>query len=600
MCYIHKATVHELSKFMSGIFSDLQGGGIRFPDAQFNAGGPLPPSSSPAMHLPPVRINDTAALLSGIKPYDYGKGTNVSDDLAYQNIPVKIQKIIPLVMLPGAQDVNGNMITLTHPVDDGDLAFVLRFRNNIEEYRPNHKYFVRQGLARAVDTIVNLPTINYILRGLQTDFTHNGEWKNFLDAFDSGTKYEEFRHKDLFVRQEACTRFIRDCISPLGVVIGSEKQGGQTQGTNAANDWPVDFVATICVDGFNENMVNVWRRCKVDAGDQLLLHITHAKVYDASDPVEPLVMTQPTNLNHYYKSQTSQLFDSGLAITNGVLFELVPTTARACDKAKVFRCVEMNNVPKDGMWQPVHSIGMWHIATSQVMSHHTTGSITSGSKTATGFRDDMQNIRAGGLLQSTVCPVWLPNIEAYMFDNIHGEDLSATTSATTGERHVNIVRQHHKSMFGAAFPSNKINVGDYNFKTVADHIMSSDKNVDAQEAHTDAVLFMRHIINNPAYVSQVYDTASKKQMGEFTDEFKILVGHKNANTETKTAPEPIMPTKRPQSVPLFQQIAASVVVNDSANHTTDDTTGSKARRKQNAEPSKAATTKRKVDDTVRL
>ena len=590
---------------MSDIFSDLQGGGIRFPDAQFNAGGPLPPSSSPAMHLPPVRINDTAALLSGIKPYDYGKGTNVSDDLAYQNIPVKIQKIIPLVMLPGAQDVVGNMITLTHPVDDGDLAFVLRFRNNIDVYRPNQNYFVRQGLARAVDTIVNLPTINYILRGLQTEFINNHEWTHFLNAFECGTEHDAFRHPDLFVRQEACTRFVRDCISPLGVVIGSEKQGGQTQGTNAANDWPVDFVATICVDGFNENMVNLWRRCKVDAGDQLLLQITHAKVADASDPIAPLVMSHPTNLNHYYKSQTSQLFDSALTIRDDVLFELVPTTARACDKGKVFRCTDMHNIPFHGMWMPVYSIGMWHIATSQVMSHHTTGSITSGSKTATGFRDDMQNIRAGGLLQSTVCPVWVPNLDAYLFDNIHGEHPKGDPldTAIDSEDYKRILNITHTSMFGAAFPSQKFNVGDYNFKTVTAHIMRSNKNVDVGEAHTNAVRFMRQVINNPAYVSQVYDTATKQHVGAFTDAFKTLIGNKNgATTGTKTAPDPVavVPAKRPQSVPLFQQIAASVVVNDNANQAADDATGGKSRRKQTAEPSKPAPIKRKVDDTVRL
>jgi hypothetical protein len=588
---------------MSDIFSGLQGGGIRFPDAQFNAGGPLPPSSSPAMHMPPVKINDTAALLSGIKPYDYGKGTNVSDDLAYQNIPVKIQKIIPLVKLPGAQNVPGNMITLTHPVDDGDLAFVLRFRNNIDEYRPNQKYFVRQGLARAVDTIVNLPTINYILRGLQTKFDTNLEWLNFLNAFDCGTELEAFQHDDLFVRQEACTRFIRDCVSPLGVVIGSEKQGGQTQGTNEANDWPVDFVATICVDGFNENMVNVWRRCKVDAGDQLLLHITHAKVADASDPVAPLVMAQPTNLNHYYKNQTSQLFDSGLAIKKDVLFELVPTTARACNKGKVFRCAEMTNKSVGTNFEQVHCIGMWHIATSQVMSHHTTGNITSGSKTGTGFRDDMQNIRAGGLLQSTVCPVWLPNINAYLFDNLHGEFIKG--DPVDAAREVLIYKKKgdttHKSMFGAAFPSQKFNVGVHNFKTVAAHMMRSDKKVDAAEAHMNAVHFMRHVINNPVYVSQVYDTATKQHVGEFTDAFKTLVAPtNNATKQTKTAPEPIVHAKRPQSVPLFQQIAASVVANDNANQTADDAAGSKPRRKQSSEPSKAAPVKRKVDETVRL
>jgi hypothetical protein len=194
--------------------------------------------------------------------------------------------------------------------------------------------------------------------------------------------------------------------------------------------------------------------------------------------------------------------------------------------------------------------------------------------------------------------VWLPNLDANKFDNIHGNGYGIQLPSAVQVCKNN---DHNKAMFGAAFPSHTFNVGAHNFKTLAAHLMRSDKKVNSVKAHMHAVHFMRHVMNNPAYVSIIYDTATHQHVGTFTDEFKTLMGNNNDATEkTTTAPEPTKSVQRPQSIPLFQKIAASVVVNNNTDHAEDGAAGSKPRRKQNSETSKPSHVKRKVDETVRL
>lgn len=49
------------------------------------------------------------------------------------------------------------------------------------------------------------------------------------------------------------------------------KTGGQTQGTNANNVFPVDHVTSLLLDGKCINIINVWRKHDVSAGDDLIL-----------------------------------------------------------------------------------------------------------------------------------------------------------------------------------------------------------------------------------------------------------------------------------------------------------------------------------------
>lgn len=52
-------------------------------------------------------------------------------------------------------------------VDDGDVAFVIRAMFSPYELVSEKKKYNRQGILRAIDPVVNLATVNYILHGLQ-------------------------------------------------------------------------------------------------------------------------------------------------------------------------------------------------------------------------------------------------------------------------------------------------------------------------------------------------------------------------------------------------------------------------------------------------
>lgn len=50
-----------------------------------------------------------------------------------------------------------------------------------------------------------------------------------------------------------------------------DTQGGQTQGSNAPNIYPVDHVTSMLMDGKCINLVNLWRRHDISSGDDMIL-----------------------------------------------------------------------------------------------------------------------------------------------------------------------------------------------------------------------------------------------------------------------------------------------------------------------------------------
>jgi hypothetical protein len=164
---------------MAGLFSGLSG--IRQPDALFNDGGPLPPASAGNLQTgfnatTSANINSTSALLNDIKPYAYGESDRISSDINYKNTPVKVQKIVPMLQIPLA--ASNHTANLSHSVDDGDMAFVLRREGtaNSKRLTPGQDIIADSKLAvkmsRVVDAVVNLPTLNYLLALLQTTETN--------------------------------------------------------------------------------------------------------------------------------------------------------------------------------------------------------------------------------------------------------------------------------------------------------------------------------------------------------------------------------------------------------------------------------------------
>ena len=100
---------------ISDIFSGL-GGGIKFPDVQMNV-GPLPNTSGgPAGSdgTADGRYNFNSDLLSSIEPYAFGSSARMGSDRNYQQIPHRIQKIIPPLYLPQRDGKAGQPKALWH------------------------------------------------------------------------------------------------------------------------------------------------------------------------------------------------------------------------------------------------------------------------------------------------------------------------------------------------------------------------------------------------------------------------------------------------------------------------------------------------------
>ena len=115
-----------MSDFFSGVY------GARFPDVVMNQ-GPLPGMGglpAPLHDTADARINYGSSLLGNLDPYAYGEPGYLSSQTGYLNIPHKIQKIVPYLYLP-EPDGTGSF-RLCHPIDDGDLAFVMRLDRNCE------------------------------------------------------------------------------------------------------------------------------------------------------------------------------------------------------------------------------------------------------------------------------------------------------------------------------------------------------------------------------------------------------------------------------------------------------------------------------------
>ena len=418
------------------IFSGLQSGGIRGPDVVINGdGGSLLPSSASGVRFSSAKINQTSALLSGIKPYSYGAGST-SDDISYGVVPHKIQKIVPQFSLPSDKnDIGGHSFIISHGVDDGDVAFTIRLEHDKAKRIKNWNFFSKQNITRAVDQIVNICTVNYILRGLQTWMGDNDEnWNDFLQATGWPVELDTFKlenFRDGVYQHRNVSMFIQDYIRPLGIVIGSENQGGQHQ-PGGAVDFPVDFVVTILVDGLCDNMLNLWKRTEIRAGDDLFFALCgstmqNKKLHTDSKPV-PFQFSDKANsgliktsnfvfpqqeteyvLNHWTQGRVSTRFTHTEAPTShrrktNYLFELVPTTSSEIDEG-IFLSDDRRNR------------GLWHIGRSQV--HIRGGSVCPSSVNQT-FRQDTANLMGGGLVQATIAPVWKAAARSHFAK--HGED----------------------------------------------------------------------------------------------------------------------------------------------------------------------------------
>lgn len=289
-------------------------------------------------------------------------------------------------------------------------------------------------MLHAIDPIVNLSTLNYMLHGLQRygwktepEFHH---WNTLWIALnlDDHFVYTECQNRERAdqseFRRAVATHIIRHCITPFGVPRGSEKQGGQHQGMGTkAVTWPVDFVTSMVIDGKVSNLVNFWRQHDINAGDDLMLIL------------EDKPTTQYT-LSHHPKSIGKQSFaalgtrGAPVEYTGGWIVGSTDESGGKCvakapgptmlsayssgtpppakrartdtveAKEPIFQlapAVQSQNsqTVRDAVWIN----GYWHIARSQIMQYKFDASLP--------IHAGAQHLVNGKLLDATWAPVWM-------------------------------------------------------------------------------------------------------------------------------------------------------------------------------------------------
>jgi hypothetical protein len=358
----------KMAEFFSGVY------GARFPDVVMNQ-GPMPGTGglpNPLHDTVDGRINYNSTLLGDLQPYAYGEPGYQSSQNAYLNIPHRIQKIVPCLYLPEPHD--NKSFTLNHPIDDGDISFTMRLDRNSEVCSGlSNRSMLRAGLGTAIDPMINLCTLNYILAGVQVCTqipAVRQKWDQFLHHLDKkrfdGTNAMNYNYSDI-------KHIVRNLIRPFGIAHGSEKQGGQHEGSMSSVQWPVSFVISLILDGKDANLVNIWNFHDVEAGNDLVLRLKAV-------PIPP---DGKYTLNHYPKSLTEKTFTSGLmaqVLPNQVIthvWQLVPDIFSLDMETPAELLAAFNGLAQDfrpAMHTPLHpdlawqQEGYWHIARAQVHS----------------------------------------------------------------------------------------------------------------------------------------------------------------------------------------------------------------------------------------
>ena len=278
-------------------FSDLHSN-IRMPETVMNV-GPLPPESTAGYPytldgLPNARINYGSSLLGDVEPYTYGEPDQLSNQTSYLNIPNRIQKIVPLLRLPECTSMApSNTFMLSHSVDDGDVAFVIREAAEQSKTLLNQRELDKFYSPSNYHPLINLPTVNYLLTGIQLYYQMKQanqehqlpvDWEMFLASVVG-----DWNQKSLF---ELVYDIVQNYITPFGVVHGSEKQGGQHEGTMSPVSWACNFISTFYVDGYVRNLCNVWRNVDIRAGSHLMFQLQQV----------PFLDNNSFQLNHYSKA----------------------------------------------------------------------------------------------------------------------------------------------------------------------------------------------------------------------------------------------------------------------------------------------------------
>ena len=347
-----------MSDFFAGVY------GAKFPEVVMNS-GPLPPPNglpAPLHDTADARINYNSTLLGNLEPYAYGEPGYLSSQVSYVNQPHRIQKLVPVLRLPTPHVNSITSFELSHPIDDSDIAFVMRLDRASTVCTSLSSRAANRQFSSVMDPYINLCTLNYLLAGIQLSYVSanpdKSKWFDLLHDLDK----EHFRAPGHEITLNDLRHIIRDLIRPFGVVRGSERQGGQDEVGNSPATWPVNFVANLVLDGKERNVVNIWHYHDISAGDDLVLRLKPMPIPNDG---------QGYTLNHYYKKFVQQNFQGcnrGAALQTTHVWQLVPD---------IFDLEYQRENPTEGMVLPMglempedycwQELGFWHIGRSQVM-----------------------------------------------------------------------------------------------------------------------------------------------------------------------------------------------------------------------------------------
>ena len=386
---------------MSDFYAQLAGGNVRLPDTNINGGGPLPTSLSGVTGIngdPDGQYNFNSDLLSGVTPYAFGQG-RMGSDRSYQQVPHRMQKIIPKLFLPYADFMHDNeLLGLSHSVDQGDVAFVLQ-SNYVQSLLFDSVQIRDASIYKTPmpsrSAFINISTVNYLMAGLQRISASQKNTSTWV-TLANNLGYDYKRSGDTKENRTQILKLVSTRMLPFGICAGSEKQGGQNETGLAPVQAAANHVSTLTVDGQNRDLVNFWRHTDLSAGDELIY-------------VLRWLPTHHYTLNHYYKGTVRQTFTNR---TN--CWQLVP---------EKFDMSADPPVHPDQPWHyDYHIHGYWRVA--QTFQHR--GKYES---TTADVANDMTYMR-GQLLQVTFAPAWMQ----YQEFNNH-DDITAHKSGASYETH---------------------------------------------------------------------------------------------------------------------------------------------------------------------
>ena len=393
---------------MADFFSNL-GSGIRLPDARIGGSNPLPTSLAGPAGIngdPDGRYNFNGNLLDGIGPYAGPDGGRMGSDRNYQQIPHRMQHIIPKLYLPKAQYLGVNeRVEVSHSVDQGDIAFVIASERVQHLVLPSTQYNGPRMQMPSRNAFVNLPTVNYLLAGLQRltqahdiKGSKRGAWAQLADDLQFNITNPN--------RLAEILKLVSTRLLPYGICAGSEHQGGKHETGLAPVQAAANHVTTMTVDGQNRDLVNYWRASNISAGDILIFRLEK-------------VPTKQFTLNHYYKQMVFEDFGS-----QQVCYQLVPDVFRmsydpekTLDQKKLQPPLSHPTLTMNNEAQYDYRIdGYWKIGQ---MFHHR----NAHDMECNNYSDDKVFLR-GQLMQITFAPTWIQ----------FGERRSLTNKPTTNSQ----------------------------------------------------------------------------------------------------------------------------------------------------------------------